>query len=297
MPITTLDDLDVAYTVRGPEYAPVVLLLHGWPDDASTWDPVAEKLTASGLRTVAPFLRGFGDTRFRSEMTPRTGDTGVLAMDAIGLMNAIGIDRFSVVGHDWGSNVAEALAVGWPERVERIAMLATTPRLGGTSTPDFRQAKLDWYQWFMTTPLGAQAVDRARRDFAHLQWTDWGPPGWFEEETFARVARAWDNPDWLEVTLHSYRSRWNLAMPDPQGAWLVAKVEATKTLSLPVLIVQGQVDRVSPPDGLHGVADKFTGSFEIVTLARVGHFPQREAPDELAAHLLGFFGKNPRTGS
>src|SRR4051812_9790333 len=122
MPITTVRELDVSYLIAGPEGAPVVLLLHGWPDDVSTWDRVAEKLNTAGFRTVAPSLRGFGNTRFRSASTPRTGDTGILAMDAIGFMDALGIELFAVVGHDWGSSVAEALAVGWPERVSRIAM-------------------------------------------------------------------------------------------------------------------------------------------------------------------------------
>jgi len=288
MPKATVRELDVTDTFGGPEDGPVVLLLHGWPDDPSTWDDVAEQLNVAGFQTVAPALRGFGGTRFRSEATRRTGDTGILALDAIGLMDALAVGRFTVVGHDWGSSIAEALAVGWPERVERIAMLSGTPRLGGLATPQFRQAQLDWYQWFMATDRGAQAIRDDRRGFTHLQWSDWGPPGWFDEETFARVARAWDNPDWLEVTLHSYRYRWGVVAPDPEGAWLGAKVEATETLSLPVIIVRGEEDGVDPPDGLGSVAEKFTGPFELVLLPGVGHFPQREAPDASSASLVSF---------
>lgn len=291
MPVMLVGDLDVAYTVAGREDSPIVLLLHGWPDDASTWDRVVEQLTVAGFRTVAPALRGFGETRFRSEAAPRTGDAGILALDAVGLMDALGIQRFTVVDHDWGSSVAEAMAVGWPGRIERIAMLSTTPRLGGLATPAFRQAQRDWYQWFMATARGAQAIREDRRGFAYLHWTNRGPPGWFDEETFARVARAWDNPDWIEVTLHSYRSRWGVVAPDPRGAWLGAKVASTETLSLPVLIIQGEQDGVDPPDGLDGVAEKFTGPLGLVLLPDVGHFPQREVPKAVAAHLLSFIAE------
>ena len=295
MPNTMVGDLDIAYALAGLEGAPAALLLHGWPDDASTWDRVVEKLTTAGFRSVVPMLRGFGGTRFRSGASPRTGDTGILAMDAIGLMDALGIGRFAVVGHDWGSSIAEALAVGWPDRIERIAMLSTSPRLGGMPTPTFQQAQLNWYQWFMATDCGAQAVRDDRRGFAHLHWVNWGPSGWFDEATFTRVAQSWDNPDWLDVTLHSYRSRWGMTAPDPRSAWLEAKVKATGTLPLPAMVVQGEADGVDPPVALGSVSDKFTGPFELVNLRDVGHFPQREAPEALAMHLLPFLAGDRRS--
>ena len=288
MPIATVADLDIAYETAGPAEGAAVLLLHGWPDDATTWARVVPRLTEAGLRTIVPSLRGFGDTRFRSDAAPRSGNSGILAMDAIDLMDALGIERFAVVGHDWGSNIAEALAVGWPDRIERIAMLSTPPRLGGMPTPPFWHAQLQWYHWFMATPRGAQAVRDDRRGFAHLHWVNWAPPGWFDEATFARVAAAWDNPDWVDVTLHSYRSRWDVAAPDPRSAWLEVKVKGTVTLSLPTIYVQGAEDGVNPPEAAKQVPGKFTGPFEFVTLPDAGHFPQREAPDALADHLVPF---------
>ena len=134
MPIQTTDDLELAYADTGPRDGQPVLLIHGWPDDASTWDEVVPALNAAGLRTIVPTLRGFGETRFVRD-APRTGNSAILAMDMIALMDGLGIETFMVAGHDWGSNTAEALAVGWPGRVERMAMLATPPRLGGMPTP------------------------------------------------------------------------------------------------------------------------------------------------------------------
>ena len=281
-------DLAIATLDDGPRDGPTVLLLHGWPDDATTWNAVTPVLNDAGLRTVVPFLRGSGPTRFTSDAAPRTGNGGILAMDAIALMDGLGIDRFGVVGHDWGSNIAEALAVGWPERVERIALLSSPPRLGGMPTPPFAQAQRQWYHWFQATRRGAEAIRRDPEGFAHIMWENWAPSGWFDEALFKRVATSFANPDWVDVTLHSYRARWDEAEPDPRSAWLEDKLKATRQLSLPTLYFQGEADGVNPPDVSEGIAAKFCGPFERVLLPGVGHFPSREAPAAVAAKLAGF---------
>ena len=292
MPILTTDHLDISYADTGPRDGPVVLLLHGWPDDASTWEEVAPALNAAGLRTIVPTLRGFGETRLLGE-TARTGNSAILAIDAIELMDGLGIERFAIAGHDWGSNTAEAIAVGWPDRVTRMSMLSTPSRLGGMPTPPFEQAQRQWYHWFMATARGAQAVRDDHKGFAHIHWTNWSPPGWFDEATFQRVARSFENPDWADVTLHSYRARWDEAEPDPRSQWLEDKIKATKTLSLPTLYLQGAVDGVNPPSASKQVPTKFTGPFAFVQLTGVGHSPTRENPDAVVRHLLELFTGDP----
>lgn len=289
MPTILTSDLDIACEDGGPADGPVVLLLHGWPDDASTWAKVAPVLNDAGLRTIAPMLRGSGDTRFRSAETPRTGNSGILAMDAIALLDALDVVRFSVAGHDWGSNMAESLAIGWPERVERMAMLSSPPRLGGMPTPSFEQAQRQWYHWFQATRRGADAVRNDPRGFAHIMWRNWSPEGWFDEATFERTAKSFDNPDWVDVTLHSYRARWDEAEPDPRSQWLEDKVKATRQLSLPTLYFQGEADGVNPPQVSEKLSAKFSGPFERVLLPDVGHFPTREAPEKVAAKLVAHF--------
>jgi pimeloyl-ACP methyl ester carboxylesterase len=283
------DDLEIVYRDEGPQEGPPVLLLHGWPDDASTWDQVVSTLHESGLRTITPFHRGFGPTRFLNHDALRTGNTGILALDAISLLDTIGVERFAVAGHDWGSNLAEMLAIGWPDRVERIAMLSTPPRLGGMPTSPFWHARLQWYHWFQATERGAEAVRQDPKGFAHIMWETWSPEGWFDGRTFERVAQSFENPDWVEVTLHSYRSRWDEAESDPRSRWLEDKVKATKTLSLPTLYFQGEVDGVNPPLCSERVSEKFTGAFDRIVLPGVGHFPTREAPAEVARRLADHF--------
>lgn len=293
MPMITAGDLNMEVSLHGAEEGQPVLLLHGWPDDASTWDQVAPTLAAEGFRVIVPTLRGFGATRFAADDISRTGNSAMLAIDMITLLDALGIDRFMVAGHDWGSNTAEALAVGWPDRVERMAMLSTPPRLGGMPTPPFKQAQRQWYHWFMATARGAEAVREDRRGFTHLHWVNWSPPGWFDEATFECVARSFDNADWAEVTLHSYRARWDEAEPDARSVWLEDKVKATRTLSLPTLYIHGDADGVNPPSTAEDVRAKFAGPFARIIMTGVGHFPQRENPQAVVRHLLTLFAGNP----
>ena len=131
----------------------------------------------------------------------------------------------------------------------------------------------------MATERGARAVADDRKSFTRLQWENWGPGRWFDESTFERVSKSFDNPDWVAVTLHSYRVRWGEAKPDPRSLWLEQEIRKTKTLSLPAIYIQGQEDGVNPPEVSENVNDKFTGPFERILLQNVGHFPQREDPE------------------
>ena len=281
--------LETVYRDEGPADGSPLLLLHGWPDDASTWDKVAPGLNEAGFRTITPMHRGFGQTRFRSDTTARSGDTAILAMDAIALLDALGLETVSVAGHDWGSNMAEALAVGWPARIKRIAMLSTPPRLGGMPTPPFAQVRRQWYHWFQATARGAEAVHNDRKGFARIMWETWSPEGWFDEPTFRAVAASFENPDWPAVTIHSYRSRWGEADPDPRSRWLSDKVRETETLGIPMLFIQGDADGVNPPETSENIARKFTGPFKRIILPGIGHFPTREAAPEVTQALIAHF--------
>ena len=285
---TTTDQLDIAYHEMGTKDKPVVLLLHGWPDDATAWEQVMPELMSAGYRVIAPYLRGFGETRFLDEDTPRTGNSGIHALDIISLLDALDIENLSVIGHDWGANIAESLAVNWPNRIEKIALLSTPPRLGGMPTPPFEHAQLEWYHWFQATKRGQEAVKADPIGFAHIMWVNWSPEGWFDEATFAKVAQSWQNKDFVPVTLHSYQSRWEEVKPDPESIPLEEKVKSTKTLPLPAIYVQGMADGVNTPKTSEKVHEKFTGPFKRIELPGVGHFPSREAPAELTRYLLDF---------
>jgi len=283
--------LDIAYADSGPADGPVVLLIHGWPDAARAWNAVAARLNEGGYRTIVPELRGAGGTRFLSADTVRDGSGVALAQDAIDLADALGIAQFDVVGHDWGARAAYTIAALFPDRVRRMAALALAyqPR-GVFKLPDFSQARRFWYQWFMSLDGGPDAVAADPKGFARIQWETWSPPGWFDEAEFTATARAFENPDWVPITLNAYRRRWRGDQPsDPALAELYARLATIERIDVPALMIQGGADFCDEPASSEGQDKYFPAGYRRVVIDGAGHFPLREAPDAVAdaviAHL------------
>jgi pimeloyl-ACP methyl ester carboxylesterase len=283
------DVLEIAFEEGGPSGAPPVLLLHGWPDAPCGWEAIARVLHQHGWQTIAPFLRGTGRTRFLSSATPRVGSGVALAQDAIDLADAIGLDRFAVVGHDWGARVAYTLAVLFPERITNISGLALTFQPGGRFVmPAFGQARRFWYQWLMCAPAGAAKIAANPVAFARIQWETWSPPGWFGEAEFAAAAESFLNPDWTAITLNAYRSRWlEGEASDSRYDALQARLGKIERLSIPTLMIQGGSDFCDDPGESEGLERYFTGDYERVLLDGVGHFPIAKHLRRLARPFCG----------
>ena len=167
-----------------------------------------------------------------------------MAQDVIELANKLGIEQFSVVGHDWGARIAYTLAALFPNRVRAIAALALAyqPR-GEFPLGSFVQSKQFWYQFFQCTPAGAEAVRHDPVGFARIQWETWSPEGWFDDEDFDTASKDFDRPDWAEITLNSYRSRYLAGeCVDARYDSLQAKLKHTVTIDVPTLMIQGASD-------------------------------------------------------
>jgi len=273
------DVLEIAFDEGGPSGGPPVLLLHGWPDAPCGWDAIAPALQRCGWRTIAPYLRGAGQTRFLSAKTPRVGSGVALAQDAIDLADATGMDRFAVIGHDWGARVAYTLAALFPERITNISALALAFQPHGRFVmPAFGQARRFWYQWLMCVEGGAARIAADPVGFARIQWETWSPPGWFSEAEFARTAENFFNSDWTAIALNAYRSRWREGeVNDPRYDALQAKLSKIGVLSVPTLMIQGGSDFCDDPSESEGLEQYFTGGYERVLLDGVGHFPHRRS--------------------
>ncbi|HEY3686528.1 MAG TPA: alpha/beta hydrolase [Streptosporangiaceae bacterium] len=280
--------LEIEVDDGGPREGPPVLLLHGWPDAPRGWRPVAERLRADGWRTIIPALRGSAGTRFLAAGTPRDGRGVALASDAFDLLDALGLERVAVVGHDWGARAAYTMAVLAPERCAGVAGLALPyqPR-GVFAIPPYDQARAFWYQWLMCFGAGAEAVAADPVGFARVQWDTWSPPGWFDDAEFAATARTFANPDWVAITLNAYRTRFLPDEPrDPRYADLARRLSETERITVPTLMIQGGDDRCDHPAGSAGLDPYFTAAYERLVLDGVGHFPHREAPEPVADAIL-----------
>jgi len=279
--------LEVAFEAGGPRGGPPILLLHGWPDDTREWSAITTHFEKAGFYWVAPWARGFGATRFLSSSTVRDGSGVALTQDAIDIADALGFERFSVIGHDWGARTAYSLAALWPERLASITPLSLSYSPGGRfATPTFEQSQRWWYQWFMSTEPGAAAVRKNPIGFARHQWTSWSPPGWFSDAEFEATAESFKNPDWTAITLHAYRSRWKTEPVDERYQLLKSRLASVETIGTPTLMIQGDADRCNPPSESADQARHFTGPYSRVVLEGVGHFPAREVPDEVAKVCL-----------
>ena len=291
MPAASILDTDIlriAYERRGPTDAPVALLLHGFPDDFHTWDAVAEQLIAAGYQTIAPSVRGCGGTTFLHPDTPRSGQVTALAQDAIDLLDGLGIERVTVVGHDWGARADYLLAALWPARVERLIVLAVGYETGikpGNKIP-VAQVHAYWYQWFFHSERGHEMLQENRRDFCHYLWHLWSPSWQFTEAEFTQAAASWDNPDWVAVVLHSYRVRWGAAPPDPRYAALEARLTPQPLISVPTTVLHGELDGAALVASSEGKEQYFSGPYERRVLPGVGHYITREAPDAVVAAVL-----------
>jgi pimeloyl-ACP methyl ester carboxylesterase len=281
--------LRIAYERRGPAEAPVVLLLHGFPDDVRTWDGVVEPLLAAGYQTLAPSMRGCGGSVFLDAHTPRSGQAVAQAQDAIDLLDRLGIDQVVLVGHDWGAHAAYLVAALWPERVVRLVTASVGYDTGikpGDQIP-IEQIHAYWYQWFFHTERGHEALKSNRQEFCRYIWHLWSPTMAFTEAEFARTAAAWDNPDWVAVVLHAYCVRWGAAPPDPRYDALQKQLTPQPNISVPTTVLHGELDGAGLVASSKGKESYFTGPYQRQVLPGVGHYIPREAPEAIVRAVLG----------
>ena len=285
MPSIQTRSLEIFYEEGGPPHGSPILLIHGWPDTARGWKPVAQYLQSKGYRTIAPYLRGTLPTRFLSETTPRFAGGVALAQDAIDLADALKLSRFAVVGHDWGARAAYILSALFPERLTAIATLALAyqPR-GVFSVPsDLRQSMRFWYQWFQCFDGGVEAIHHDPVGFARIQWETWSPPGWYSDAEFEATTQSFSHQDWIATTLNGYRLRWLQDEPrDPLFDDLQSRLGEIERLSTPTLMIQGASDFCDGPEESAGQEVYFTNGYRRLLLNGIGHFVHREAPQKVA---------------
>jgi pimeloyl-ACP methyl ester carboxylesterase len=285
--------LDIAYEEHGPAGGEAILLLHGFPYDPRTFDRVAPTLGAGGYRVVVPYLRGYGPTRFLSAATLRSGQQAALARDLVELMDALAIPRAGLAGYDWGGRAACITAALWPDRVSGLVTgdgynLQNIPASVKPRAPE-SEYKL-WYQYYFHTQRGQDGLAANRFDFAKLLWRLWSPTWAFDDATYARTAASFDNPDFVDVVIHSYRHRFGYAPGDPALEAIERELTRLPTISVPTISLCGRDSGFGPPAEPDGDAPHFTGRYERRLLPGVGHNIPQEAPEAVVAALTDLLG-------
>jgi pimeloyl-ACP methyl ester carboxylesterase len=281
--------LDIGYEESGSADGTPVILLHGWPYDPRCYDAVVPLLTQARCRVIVPYLRGFGPTRFLSPDTPRSGQQAALGNDLRELMDALQIPRALLAGYDWGGRAACVVAALWPERA--IGLITgnayNIQDIANANKPQAPQQEARfWYQYYFHTERGRAGLEQNRRALCRLLWRLWSPHWDFDEATFEKSAASFDNPDFVAVTIQSYRHRYGSAPGDPALDEIERRLAAQPKITVPAIALQGEADGVLGPELSQGHARQFTGRYERRVLPRIGHNPPQEAPGAFADAVL-----------
>ena len=281
--------LDVGYAEAGPADGPVVILLHGWPYDIYAFVDVVPVLAQAGFRVIAPWLRGYGTTRFLASDTPRNGQQAALATDVIALMDALKIDKAVVAGFDWGARTADIVAAIWPQRVK--ALVSVSGYLIGSQqankTPLPPAAELQWwYQYYFATERGRLGYEKYRREFSKLIWQLASPKWKFDDATFERSAASFDNPDHVAIVIHNYRWRLGLAPGEAKYDELEKRLAEFPAIAVPTITLEGDANGAPHPDP-KVYAGKFSGKYahRLIT-GGIGHNLPQEAPQAFADAVI-----------
>ena len=278
----------VAYELHGPEGGPAVVLLHGWPYDVRAYDGVAPVLAAAGCRVVVPYLRGFGPTRLRPGVV-RSGQQAALGGDLLALMDALALPRAVLAGYDWGGRAACTVAALHPGRVAGLVSLNgyNILDIAGSVRPlPPEQERRYWYQYYLHSERGRRGLEADRQAFCRMIWQAWSPSWAFDDAAYAQTAASFGNPDFVDVTVHSYRHRFGLVPGDPAWQEWEDRLAAQPPIIVPAVVLHGADDGVSPP-AKPIPAGRFTGPLRVETVPGAGHNLPQEKPDAFAAAVLG----------
>ncbi len=281
--------LDIAYFEQGPTAGPPVVLMHGFPYDIHSYQEVAPLLADAGCRVLVPYLRGYGGTRFVNASTLRSGEQAALGADLLAFLDSLGIERAVIAGYDWGGRAACVVAALWPERCAGLVSVNSynIQNIARAMEPEAPEKELRlWYQYYLHGERGRAGLEQNRRAFSKLLWQLWSPTWRFDDATFEQSAAAFDNPDFVEVVIHSYRHRYALVPGDPAYADIEAKLAQQPVITVPSITLDGANDGVRPPADASVHAARFSALRDHRILDGVGHNLPQEAPQEFAMAVL-----------
>lgn len=278
--------LSIAVETTGDEDGWPVVLLHGFPYDTRSYDQVAPLLAAEGARVVVPYLRGFGPTTFLSESTMRSGQQAAIGMDAAELITALGLTQPILVGYDWGGRAACVAAAAWPAGVGGLVAIGgySIQDIAAAGTPDLPvEESKDWYQYYFHSDRGRAGLAQYRRELTAQLWQEWAPGRPFEG--FDETAPSFDNPDFVDVVIHSYRHRFGLVAGDPVYNSIEAHLALLPPITVPTIVLDPTEDPMIAPLSADAHREHFP-NLVAYNLVAAGHDLPRHRPAAVADAVL-----------
>lgn len=281
--------LEIAYEESGSATGAPVILLHGFPYDPRAYDEVTPPLAAAGCRVIVPYLRGYGETRFLSPATMRSGQQAAMGRDLLDLMDALRIPKAVLVGFDWGGRAACVVSALWPERVNGLISCTgyTIQDIAASLKPvSPEQERRIWYQYYFHTERGRAGLAANRHDLCKLLWQLWSPNWKFDDAIYDRTASSFNNPDFVDVVIHSYRHRFGYVAGDPVLDSIERELSKQPKIWVPSIVLHGAGDGVNAASASETQARFFTGRYERRVIPVIGHDVPQEAPRETAQATL-----------
>ena len=282
--------LNIGYEEHGDASGFPVMLLHGFPYDIRSFDGVVPPLVEAGHRVIMPYLRGYGPTTFLDPDAPRTAEQAAIGQDVVDLAAALGIDRLALAGFDWGLRAACITSILHPE------MVAGFVAIGGysvqdtvtkeTPAPAFREAKM-WYQWYFNTEQGRAGLEANRRDIVRHLWETWAPTWDYTDEAFNRSAPSFDNPDFVDIVVHSYRHRHKNAPGEERFLEVERKLAEGPPITVPAIVLRGADSGLGAPSEDPSEDERnFTNLVARRIISGAGHDLPVQRPDAVSEALL-----------
>jgi pimeloyl-ACP methyl ester carboxylesterase len=293
MPVVRTEVAELEYLDQGPPDGDVVVLVHGFPDDATTWDDVVDHLP-DRLRVIRPNLRGVGRSQvFAADEEAGGAQVAALARDLLDLADALALQRFFLVGHDWGARTAHAATVLEPDRVSGLVTLSTAYGAMTHLTPpeQFREAEKAWYRYWMCTEVGAATFSANVEAFVRSCWRDWSPSFQLSPEASRTLFSQFDNPVYADLVIHYYRHGPGEAPGRPRYAADQERLDQWPAVTVPSTFLVGLDDGCEIPEASRGNARFYSAGYERLELPGVGHFIQRERPDTVAGVITAAIGR------
>ncbi|MAF39126.1 MAG: alpha/beta hydrolase [Chloroflexi bacterium] len=282
--------LNIGYEEHGDPLGFPVMLLHGFPYDIRSFDGVVPPLVEAGHRVIVPYLRGYGATTFLDPDAPRMAEQAAIGQDIVDLTEALNIDRLVLAGFDWGLRAACIASILHPE------MVAGFVAIGGYSVQDtvnkespapaFREARM-WYQWYFNTEQGRVGLEENRRDIIRHLWETWAPTWKYTDEAFNRSAPSFDNPDFVDIVVHSYRHRHINAPGEDRFIEVERKLAEGPPVTVPSIVLRGGDSGLGAPSEDPSEDERnFTNLVARRLVAKAGHDLPVQRPDAVSTALL-----------
>ena len=282
-------DLNVSYFESGPIDGVPVILLHGFPYDIHAYLEVVPVLLNARCRVIVPYLRGYGKTSFLAKKTLRSGQQAALGYDLLNLMNSIKIDKAILAGYDWGGRAACVVAALYPERCLGLIScngynIQDIKNSSKPSNPNTEQ-KL-WYQYFFHSERGRLGLINKRHDFIKYLWQTWSPSWDFNDEIYGLSKNSFDNSDFVDVVVHSYKHRFGIVAGDPKFNLIEKDLSKQPTISVPSITIDGETDGVSGLSNITKIKQKFPSHVRHQILPNTGHNVPQEDPKNFSKAVL-----------